>query len=64
MITIGLRNAYVSTLLAMGNDIWVIAKNMGHKAIQKITETYQPLIKENAIHEDNKIKNIFHHLNE
>lgn len=64
MTATGLRHTYASTLLAMGVDIWAIAKNMGHKDIQQITETYGHLIKEKAIQEDNKIRDFFNHLSE
>lgn len=64
MTATGLRHTYASTLLAMDIDIWAIAKNMGHKDIQQITETYGHLIKEKAIQEDNKIREFFKGLSE
>ncbi|EGL47588.1 hypothetical protein HMPREF9966_0654 [Streptococcus anginosus SK52 = DSM 20563] len=48
----------------MDIDIWAIAKNMGHKDIQQISETYGHLIKEKAIREDNKIRDFFHGLSQ
>lgn len=64
MTSTGLRHTYASTLLAMDIDIWAIAKNMGHKDIQQISETYGHLIKEKAIREDNKIRDFFHGLSQ
>lgn len=64
MTSTGLRHTYASTLLAIDIDIWAIAKNMGHKDIQQISETYGHLIKEKAIREDNKIRDFFHGLSQ
>lgn len=52
----GLRHTYPSILLAQGIDIWAIAKNMGHKDISQITETYGHLIKEKEDLENDKIR--------
>lgn len=52
----GLRHTYASVLLGQGIDIWVIAKNMGHKDIKQITETYGHLIKEKADRENDKVR--------
>ena len=58
MTATGLRHTYASILLAMGIDIWIIAKNMGHKDIHQISKTYGHLIKE-----DNEIREFFYSLN-
>lgn len=58
MTSTGLRHTYCSTMLAMGVDIWAVAKLMGHKDITEITETYGHLIKEKAEIENNKVRSV------
>lgn len=56
MTCTGNRHTYASILLSEDIDIWAIAKNMGHKDIKQITETYGHLIKEKAEQENNKVR--------
>lgn len=56
MTCTGNRHTYASILLSEDIDIWAIAKNMGHKDIKQITETYGHLIKEKAELENNKVR--------
>lgn len=56
MTCTGNRHTYASILLAEDIDIWVIAKNMGHKDIKQITETYGHLIQEKAELENEKVR--------
>lgn len=62
MTCTGNRHTYASILLAEDIDIWVIAKNMGHKDIKQITETYGHLIKEKAEQENEKVRQALYHL--
>lgn len=52
----GNRHTYASILLSEDIDIWPIAKNMGHKDIKQITETYGHTIKEKAELENKKVR--------
>lgn len=58
MSATGIRHTYASIMLALGIDIWVIAKNMGHKDISQITKTYGHLIKEKAHSENERIRSM------
>lgn len=62
MTCTGNRHTYASILLSEDIDIWVIAKNMGHKDIKKVTETYGHLIKEKAELENNKVRQVLYGL--
>lgn len=63
MTCTGNRHTYASILLSEGIDIWAIAKNMGHKDIKQITETYGHLIKEKAEVENEKVRQALQKIN-
>ena len=46
IVATGCRHTYACVLLAKKVDIAVVAKNMGHKNIQRIIETYGHVLKE------------------
>ncbi|WP_251712938.1 site-specific integrase [Lactococcus ileimucosae] len=50
IVSTGCRHTYACVLLAKKVDIAVIAKNMGHKNIQRIIDTYGHVLKE--LHEE------------
>lgn len=63
MTCTGSRHTYTSILLSEDIDIWAIAKNMGHKDIKQITETYGHLIKETAEVENEKVREALYNIN-
>ncbi|MDY3023820.1 tyrosine-type recombinase/integrase [Streptococcus hyovaginalis] len=64
MTCTGNRHTYASILLSENIDIWVISKNMGHKNIKQVTETYGHLIKEKAEQENEKVRQTLFKLTE
>jgi integrase len=58
IVATGCRHTYACVLLAKKVDIAVVAKNMGHKNIQRIIDTYGHVLKELHEYENDNIRNI------
>ncbi|KSU22616.1 site-specific integrase [Lactococcus lactis] len=62
IVATGCRHTYACVLLAKKVDISVVAKNMGHKNIQRIIDTYGHVLKELQEEENNTIRRVFENL--
>lgn len=58
IVATGCRHTYACVLLAKKVDIAVVAKNMGHKNIQRIIDTYGHVLKELHEEENQAIRDI------
>lgn len=58
IVATGCRHTYACVLLAKKVDIAVVAKNMGHKNIQRIIDTYGHVLKELQEEENQSIRNV------
>ncbi|MFD2254821.1 site-specific integrase [Lactococcus formosensis subsp. bovis] len=58
IVATGCRHTYACVLLAKKVDIAVVAKNMGHKNIQRIIDTYGHVLKELHEEENEQIRNV------
>ncbi|WP_343092282.1 site-specific integrase [Streptococcus sanguinis] len=64
MTATGIRHTYISVMLSQNIDIWTLAKNVGHKDIKQITETYGHLIAEKEEKENDLIRQSLQRLKE
>lgn len=58
IVATGCRHTYACVLLAKKVDIAVVAKNMGHKNIQRIIDTYGHVLKELHEEENEQIRKV------
>ena len=58
IVATGCRHTYACVLLAKKVDIAVVAKNMGHKNIQRIIDTYGHVLKELQEEENQSIRDV------
>lgn len=62
IVATGCRHTYACVLLAKKVDIAVVAKNMGHKNIQRIIDTYGHVLKETYGEENEVIRAVLNNI--